>query len=166
MPISRAEREFHRKTAVKCFNRAWDYLEMKSRTREQDREMLHLAHASRYHWGVVGAPRNRAVGDWQLSRVYAGLGQPTLALLFAESCMEVCRDQHLTELVPTANEAIARAYAVAGHRRNARKYLEKARRQLDLLVLDKTERRIYSKQIIETEALLQEHRVRRDRMSA
>jgi len=166
LPISRAERDFHRKTAAKCFNRAWDHLEMKARTREQSREMLHLAHASRYHWGLVGTPRNRAVGEWQLSRVYAELGEPRLALLFAKSCMQVCRSQHLTELLPTANEAVARAYAVAGDSKNARRYLAKARRQLDLLVLDKEERGIYSRQITETEALIQGRSVRGDGASA
>jgi hypothetical protein len=39
--------EFHRKTAVACFNGAWDLLDKKDRSREEDLQMLHEAHASR-----------------------------------------------------------------------------------------------------------------------
>jgi hypothetical protein len=59
--LSKREREFHRKMAVRCFNETWDYLEKKKRTEQDDQEMLQLAHASRHHWGLVGTPRNKAV---------------------------------------------------------------------------------------------------------
>ena len=160
MPVPKREREFHRREATRCFNRTWDYLEMKARTPEQNREMLYLAHASRYHWGLVGRPRNRAIGEWQLSRVYSALGQPRLALLFAKSCLATCKGARLSGLTPSANEVIARAYAVAGDDGNARKYIARARRQLDRLVLDNADRRVYRSQILETEALLQRRSVR------
>jgi hypothetical protein len=47
--MSKAERDFHRKTAATAFNRTWDYLEKKLRSPDDDAEMLQLAHASRYH---------------------------------------------------------------------------------------------------------------------
>ena len=50
----------HRALAVALFNHVWTLLEMEDRTREQDDQMLHAAHASRHHWGVVGAPVNLA----------------------------------------------------------------------------------------------------------
>jgi tetratricopeptide (TPR) repeat protein len=129
-------------------------MDMKSRSQEDDRQMLYLAHASRYHWGLVGAPRNRAIGEWQISRVYADLGQPELALQFARASLATSEKNSIKDCVHTANEAIARAYAVAKDYKNARKYLEKARHQLDKLSLDNEDRKIYSDQISETEALI------------
>jgi hypothetical protein len=53
--------ETHRRLAADLFNRVWELLEMPVRTREQDDEMVHAAHASRYHWGVEEAAEVGAV---------------------------------------------------------------------------------------------------------
>jgi len=152
--MSKTEMEYHRKTAASCFNRAWDYMVMKNRRKEDDRQMLYLAHTSRYLWGLVGTPRNRATGEWQISRVYADLGQPELALEFAMTSLATSKKNGVVEGIHTANEAAARAYAVGGDYKNAKKQIERARKHLDSLVLDKEDRRIYSDQIRETEALI------------
>jgi hypothetical protein len=55
--------EERRRLAVDCFNRVWGLLEMPARTVEDDDELLHCAHASRYHWGEVGTPANRPAGS-------------------------------------------------------------------------------------------------------
>lgn len=154
MPISNAERRFHRKTAARCFNETWDYLGKKGRDLEDDQQMLHLAHASRFHWGLVGTPRNLAVGDWQISRVYASLNQPELALQFAKASLDTCKRNDLAELMHTANEAMARAYAVAKDYSNARRYLVKASEQLRELRLIDEDRRVYQDQIRETKKLI------------
>ncbi len=154
MAISETEREFHRKTARDCFNHAWDYLDKKERSPLDEEQMLHLVHASRFHWGLVGTPRNRAVGDWQISRIYAALNQPSLSLRFARSSLESCQKNNLEEVLATAFEAIARAYAVAGDHSSARSYIEKAREQLSKLSLDDEDRETYMGQIRETEALI------------
>lgn len=36
---------------------------------------MHMARASRFHWDAVGTGRERAIGEWQVSRVYASLGR-------------------------------------------------------------------------------------------
>ena len=36
------------------FNQTWTLMEKPDRTREDDDEMLHAAHASRYHWARSG----------------------------------------------------------------------------------------------------------------
>ena len=46
----------HRLIAVRLFNRVWEFMEKADRTSEEDDEMLHAAHASRYHWGHVREP--------------------------------------------------------------------------------------------------------------
>lgn len=151
--MSEAEIEFHRKTARECFNKAWDYLDMKNRNASDEQQMLHLAHASRYHWGFVGDTTKLAVGDWQISRAYAALKQPKLALHFAKSALEICQKNDLSEILHTAYEGIARAYAVANDHESAKEYLKKAREQLDKLTVDDEDRKGYLDQIRETEEL-------------
>ena len=58
----------HRRLADELFNHAWELLEKPDRTREEDEELIHAAHASRYHWGVAGTALNHARGDWQIAR--------------------------------------------------------------------------------------------------
>jgi hypothetical protein len=151
---SKAEREFHRTTGARCFNEAWVYLEKKHRRTADDHRMLNLVHASGFHWGLVGKPRNRAIADWQISRVYAALRRPELSLSFAHSCLELCRKHGLTDLEGTAYEAIARAYVVAEDAPRARKYLKKAREHLDASSVDSEGRATFLGQIRDTERLL------------
>jgi hypothetical protein len=76
--------------------------------------MLHAAHASRYHWGQVGEPVNRARGEWQCSRVYATLARAEPALYHARRCLELAERYNLSTFdVGAAHEAIARAAKVA-----------------------------------------------------
>lgn len=152
--MSKSEREFHKKTAARCFNETWDYLVKKVRTEKDNQKMLQLVHTSRFHWGLVGTPRNEAVGDWQISRVYAALKQPHLSLLFAESSMEICKREGLSEILVTAYEAVARAYAVAEDYVFASKHLKLARDQLKTLGLGAEARKVYASQIDETEKLI------------
>ncbi|MGP8075061.1 MAG: hypothetical protein ACLP74_08650 [Thermoplasmata archaeon] len=154
MTPSRPERELHRRTAARCFNEAWTYLEKKHRTAADDRQMLLLVHTSRFHWGLVGAPQSQAVGDWQISRAYAALGDPRLALAYARSCLMLCREHDLSDLLGTAYEAMARAYATADDRSAARAYLKKARQQLATSHLGGEDAALYRAQIEETERLV------------
>jgi hypothetical protein len=152
--LRKDEQEFHRRVAAASFNRTWDLMEKRNRSQEEDQLMLGLAHTSRYHWGLVGTPRNQAVGDWQISRVYASLGQPGLALRYARGCLAACRKNRLGEIIPTAYEAIARALAMAGDSKRAEGYLSKARPLLDKLPIGKEDREIYQGQIRETQRLI------------
>jgi len=151
MTLSRSEREFHRKMGAQCFNDAWSLLEDRNRDDEGDRRMLHLAHASRYHWGLVGGPKEEAIGDWQISRVYASIGEPDLALQFAESCLALCTKHELTEVLATAYEGMARAHGTAGRTRFAREFIQKARDALDACSVDADDRKVFLGQIRDTE---------------
>jgi len=33
--------ELHKKLAIECFNKTWDYIDMNSRTKEETLEMIH-----------------------------------------------------------------------------------------------------------------------------
>lgn len=104
-----------RRLAARLFNRVWELLEQEKRSREDDDEMLHAAHASRYHWGRVGQPVNLSRGEWQCSRVYAVLGRAEPALHHARRCLDLCEEHGMGEFDHgAAHEALARAYQVAG----------------------------------------------------
>ncbi len=146
--------EFHRKTASNCFNQAWDYLEKKNRDANDDQQMLHLAHTARYLRSFVGTARNSAIGDWQISRVYAAIKEPRLAVRFAKSSLERMEQNNLFDILCTGYEAMARACAVAEDYEAARDYVRKAREQLAKSTVDDEDRKIYSDQIRETEKLI------------
>jgi len=149
------ETEIHRKTAIKCFNGAWDYLDKKDRNSDDEQQMLHLAHASRYHWGFVGNAQNFAIGDWQISRVYAALGEPRLALHFAKSCLEITQKNNIVDNLPSAYEGMARAYAIAKDSKSARDYVNKAHTQLEKMPeMSAADKKVYADQIRETEELI------------
>lgn len=109
------EKEMNRKFAVKCFNSAWALLDKMDRTKAEDTEMIHMAHASRYHWGQIGTPLNFARGDWLISRVYAVLGFGAMAYKYAKSCLSICEKNGFGDFdLAFAYEALARSCAVSG----------------------------------------------------
>src|SRR5204863_5525705 len=123
------DRAGRRTLAAGLFNHVWTLLETPDRTVEQDDEMVHAAHASRYHWGEVGEKVNLARGEWQCSRVYAVLGRAEPAVHHARRCLELAETavDAAPWDVPFAYEALARAHAVAGDDDEARRWLTKAR---------------------------------------
>lgn len=103
----------HRKFAVECFNRTWDLLDKADRNHDEDIKMVHTAHASRYHWGEIGTPLEFARGDWQISRVYAVLGDGSSALKYAEESLNHCLKNNIKDFdLAFAYEALARASAL------------------------------------------------------
>src|SRR2546427_36044 len=68
---SKADADWHRTMAAHLFNSTWTLIEKKRRTQEERDTMIHMAHASRYHWGVVGGPKDLAIGEGQSPHVYA-----------------------------------------------------------------------------------------------
>jgi hypothetical protein len=123
-----SEQEWHRKTAIGLFNAVWGLLDRKDRTPADDDLMVHSAHASRYHWGEVGTPVEFERGEWQISRVYSVLERPEPALHHAVRCLEICRENGITDFdIAFAYEAMARAYAVAGDAESCGEYTELGR---------------------------------------
>src|SRR5205085_4549260 len=110
--------EAQRRLGIDLFNKTWTLIEKTDRTREEDDEMIHCAHASAYHWQQVGTKANRARSEWQCSRVYAVLGRAEPALEHARRCLELVEDNpEAMEAfdLPAAYEALARAHLVAGN---------------------------------------------------
>jgi hypothetical protein len=103
--------EQHRKLAADLFNQT--YIEKPNRTREDDTMMLHMAHASRFHWGMIGEPVNFSRGEWLLSRVYALLNREEPALYHAMVNMDTVQKYQIGDFdLAYAYEALARAYSL------------------------------------------------------
>ena len=113
-----------RRLAADLFNHVWTLLGTPDRSPEQDDEMIHAAHASRYHWGEIGPAPNLGRGEWQISRVYATLGRAEPALYHARRCLAYIEPGVGTEDwdLPFAYEALARAHAIAGDRQESDRY--------------------------------------------
>lgn len=121
--------EQRRRLAVELFNHVWALIGRDDRTPEQDDEMIHAAHASRYHWSQVGTKANLGRGEWQVSRVYAVLGRSEPAVYHAHRCLAYVEQGDGIEDwdLPFAYEALARAHSVAGDRGESLRYETLAR---------------------------------------
>jgi DNA-binding transcriptional MerR regulator len=118
-----------RRLAAALFNATWTLLEKENRTREDDDAMLHMAHASRHHWGQVAdvTPAHLGRGEWQCSRVYAVLGRAEPCLHHARRYLDLCQENSIGDWdLAFAYEALARGHAVAGDAEQARAYTEQA----------------------------------------
>ena len=103
-----------RRLAARLFNHVWELINADDRDETADEEMVHTAHASRYHWGKVGEPVNWARGEWQCSRVYATLDRAEPALHHARRCLQLAQEHDLGLFdIGAAHEAIARAARAA-----------------------------------------------------
>jgi hypothetical protein len=112
----------HRWFAVECNNEAWNLYEQASRSPQEDQRMLHLAHAAVLHWEPVGKLINQARGANLLAVVYARLGQPGLAVAYAENCLAwtIHAGEDATPFDHSAAYGCAAAaYAAVGQREQA-----------------------------------------------
>lgn len=112
---SPVETEVHRSLAASLFNFAWDLMEKERRSADENRLMVHAAHASRLHWQAAGGPMHWARGEWQISRVYWMLGRTQEARDAAQASLNLC-EEHDLGLFDTAfaHEALARVMALMG----------------------------------------------------
>ena len=120
-----------RQLAAGLFNRCWELLEIPDRTTAQDDELVHTAHASRFHWGEIGTQANLARGEWMCARVYSVLDRAEPALHHATRCLELLEGDDPDGLIEdwdwaAAYEGLARASLVAGDTSGALLWKEKA----------------------------------------
>jgi hypothetical protein len=116
----------HRYFSSTCFNLAWDLMDKPERTPAEDEEMLGRGMASFWHWKQRPdqTSTNLSVGYWQLSRIYALLGQADNSRLYGLRCMEVSQGEDVPPFfLGYACEALARAEAVAGNKDKVEDYL-------------------------------------------
>ena len=120
--------EIQRKLAIELFNQTWDLMDKPDRSQAETDRMIHSAHASRYHWGVIGQPVNLARGEWQISRVYAILQRSEPCQYHAQRCLQITLDNQLQDFdLAFAYEAMARAFHLAGKSAETEKYMSLAK---------------------------------------
>lgn len=121
------ERKFHESQAKNCFNETWDYIDKTERTKEDDLKMIHLAHASRYHWDLIGEAIHFERGEWLISKVYYTLGMKEQALYHAQACLDICEENQIKDFdIAFAYEAMANAYKLFKEEDKVTTYKEKA----------------------------------------
>ena len=119
----------HKYFSTTCFNRTWEFIEKQQRTEEDNQTMILLSMASLWHWTQRPdcAPNNLFGGYWQISRVYAIIGNAEQARIYGQLALK-----HGTEAGPFhegyGHEALAHAEMVAGNKEQMRQHLEKARK--------------------------------------
>lgn len=117
-----------RSFAVAAFNGAWDLIDKPDRTPADDRQMLTLAFAARWHWGEIGTAENTTIADWQVAHVASLIGESSLALAYAQAAYDEARKGDLPDwLRASTAEGLARAHASAGDRAAYEKYAGEAR---------------------------------------
>ena len=129
----------HRHFSSACFNHAWDLIDKAARTPEEDEEMIELALAAHWHWSQRNdcTAVNHSIGYWQISRVYAILGQGGNALRYSQLCLDVSQAGSVPPFyLGFANESRARAEWVLGNSAEAKQYLQEARK-LAAMVTDR-----------------------------
>jgi hypothetical protein len=120
----------HRYFSAHCFNRAWDLIEKPDRTPADDEEMIRLCLAAQWHWSQRddSTPKSQSIGYWQASRIFALLDQADNARQYGLLCLEASQSPGVAPFyLGYAYEALARAEAVAGNRKEMDDYLDRAR---------------------------------------
>ncbi len=133
-PLTDLDGATHRALGTALFNHAWTLLEKPDRTPAETDEMIHAAHASRFHWSRADGAEavNLARGEWQCSRVYAVLGRAEPALWHARRCLEINEAAGRADWdIAAAYEAMARASAVGGDTAAAKDWKARATTALD-----------------------------------
>ncbi len=104
----------HRYFAAHCFNTTWDYLDKSQRTPAEESQMIATVQASLYHWSQRSdaTQRNWSIGYWQVSRVYAVIGNADEALRYGAMSLEQADDSFCRGY---ALEAMARAESLKGN---------------------------------------------------
>jgi hypothetical protein len=130
MGENKAGTETHRQFAIELNGRVWDLLAKKTRSAQENEEMIHTAHASCLHWLKAGTALHHQRGEWLIAHVYAELNLAEPALRHAQRCQELTHahaDQMADFDLAYAHEGLARAYAIAGQQEQAEKHLKLAK---------------------------------------
>ena len=119
----------HHWFSAHCFNEAWKFIEQTNRSPDEDHQMLALSFASLWHWTqrTDCTSRNLSIAYWQLSRIFALIGDGENATHYAEKCLHHSHGE-APFFLACAHEAVARAARVSNDRDRAAHHLAEARK--------------------------------------
>ena len=137
----------HQHFSASCFNGVWELIDKPHRSPDDDRLMVSMCHASLFHWRQRSdcTSRSLSIGYWQLSRVYALLGEADNARQYGRLCLTHSQNEPPFYL-GYAHEALARAESLAGNRALAEEQLALAREQASM-VADTAEREMLQRDL-------------------
>jgi hypothetical protein len=92
LPETTDPKAWARYFAMETNNRAWQLASQAIRSASESREMLDAAHASAYHWNIVGADLNRMRANYLVAEVHALLGFGASALALATEALSYFDD--------------------------------------------------------------------------
>lgn len=136
MPAEPLDAATSRQAAVVAYNAARGLSLKSTLTVAELDDMIHAAHASRYHWAQAEetAPVNLARGEWLCSRVYAVAGRSEAAIFHGRRCLEILEEHNVGDWdLVCAHEALARGYALARDEAKRSEHLARAHACLDLV---------------------------------
>ena len=118
----------HKFFAADCYNQTWNFMDKAHRTPADDASMLQTAMASLWHWSQREdvTPTNFAIGYWQVSRVFALMGQADNARRYGEMSLQSAQIGAEIVFVGFGYEALARAEMVVGNKEKMKEYLAQA----------------------------------------
>ena len=124
----------HKLFSASCFNKAWELIQKRERTRDDDEQILLLAYASMWHWKQRPdcTSTTKSIGYWQLSRINAMLGRADESPRYAQLSLDNSSEQE-PFFVGYAYEALARAELIANNRAKSKEYLTQAERCAELV---------------------------------
>ncbi|HQY89344.1 MAG TPA: hypothetical protein PK402_11845, partial [Tepidisphaeraceae bacterium] len=117
--------------AIECNNEAWRLLESASPSSDEIDRMIHLAHASCFHWLNAGDLLNHLRAQNLLATAYTKANMPTCAVRHAERCLELSREAGEKQTAfdrAMVHGCAAKAFRLAGRASDASKH--------DALLLD------------------------------
>ena len=123
----------------------WNLLEKENRNKQDDVRIVNFAQASLYHWRKSHKFEsvNEQRGQWMLSRVYAGLGKGKEAFSYANEASRLTNEQDLKDFdLAYSYEALTRANAAAGNKKEYAKWLEKAQKS-GALISDEEDKKCF-----------------------
>ena len=85
----------HRWFAIKLNNQAWDLLEKRELSAVEQQQLVHMAHASCFHWMQIGSIVNHARALCLIANAEAAFGDPGSAMEYAQSCLDAVYSQSL-----------------------------------------------------------------------
>lgn len=140
-----ADRQLHEALAKQVNGEVWALLDKPDRTVEEDERLVLAAHASAYHWLLVGSAVHHQRGEWMLAHVHTVLSVEAPARHHARRCLALT-ETFAAEMkdfdVAYAYEAVARAAALGEDSDSARRYLQLAEAQ-GARIADEEDRTIF-----------------------
>lgn len=109
------------------FNKTWELIDKKDRTKEDELKMITQAHKFLHYWKLGGGTElNVTRGEWMLSHMFSILGMGEPALYHAQRCFDMTMKHKYGDFdLVFANEAMAYAHKVLENEELKKEYLEK-----------------------------------------